>query len=79
MTNTKTYWLKQGMQRAEARVERAQRRVEELKLRQEIELIDYKLKVIADYRQTIKPWIKEDDGHKRVILEGPLDPYAGEH
>ena len=61
MSNNKTYWLKQGMQRAEARVERAQRRVEELKLRQEIELVDYKLKVIADLQQTIKPWIREEN------------------
>jgi hypothetical protein len=37
------------------------------------------LRVLTALQKAIKPWIKEDDRHQRVILEGPLDPYAGEH
>ena len=71
MTNTKTYWLKQAMQRAEARVANAQRRVAEVALRQEIEEINRQLAAIEAFRKWYSPQ-EADDAQPLAVHSAPL-------
>ena len=68
----KTYWLKQAMQRAEDRVKRAQRRVAEVELRQEIEEINRQLAAIEAFRKWYPPQEADDAQplavHSRTVL-----------
>ena len=71
MTNTKTYWLKQGMQRAEARVKRAQRRIAEVALRQQIEEINRQLAAIEAFRRWYPPHRADDDKQPCAVHSAP--------
>ena len=73
------FWLNRSIERTERTLARDKAKLEALKIQQAINEIDHKLKILTALQRAIKPWIKEDDRHQRVILEGPLDPYAGEH